>query len=459
MLVHATHGLPQPSARSRSKQLFHRAKSVFTDGTTRATVEKDPFPIYVRGGEGAYLIDVDGYRLLDLNNNFTTLIHGHGFTPVCEAVVALLRSGTCFANPTEHEIALAELLTARIPAIERVRFVNSGTEAVMFAIKAARAFTGRPGIARVEGAYHGAYDWAEAGQAISPGADGWETTPMATPAYRGTPPSVAEEVHLIRFNDVEGLEKRLSALSDRVACVLIDPMPSRAGLMHPEPGFIEALSATARKHGILLIADEVLNLRQGYAGASARYGLAPDLITAGKIIGGGFPIGAIGGREEVMRVFGTEDAKPWLPQGGTFSANPVSMVAGHAAMEALTQDAFNRLEEMGNRLRSGLRASIVARDAPFSVTGAASLFRIHPKREAPVEFRDAYLSASEASLMRRMSRHFLEAGILLPDGAAACLSTAMVDNDINLILNVFDDFLDAKTSPERGERNDATQSD
>ncbi len=449
MLVQATHKLRHAPARNKSKHLFHRGKAVFPDGTTRATVDKEPFPIYAQRGEGAYLFDVDGNRFLDVNNNFTTLIHGHGFAPVSEAVVDLLRTGTCFANPTEHEIALAELLTARIPAMERVRFVNSGTEAVMFAIKAARAYTGRPGIARIEGAYHGAYDWAEAGQGISPGEAGWDPAPVATPIYRGTPPSVAEEVHLLRFNDVEGLERSLSAVRDRVACILIDPMPSRAGLIHPQPAFIEALSAAARKYGILILADEVLNLRQGYAGASARYGLKPDLITAGKIIGGGFPIGAIGGREEVMRVFGTEGAKPVLPQGGTFSANPVSMVAGRAAMEAMTQGAFDRLEEMGDRLRAGLGASIARYDAPFSVTGAASLFRIHPKRVAPIEFRDAYMNGAEVSLARRMSHHFLDRGILLPFAAAACLSTAMVDADIDFILSAFDAFLDAENQSGR----------
>ncbi|MBP1884741.1 aspartate aminotransferase family protein [Sinorhizobium mexicanum] len=450
MLVQATNRLRQPTARSKSRHLFHRAKAVFPDGTTRATVERDPLPIYVERGEGAYLVDVDGNRFLDLNN-FTTLIHGHGFAPVSEAVVDLMRSGTCFANPTEHEIALAELLTARIPAIEHVRFVNSGTEAVMFAIKAARAFTGRHAIARIEGAYHGAYDWAEAGQGVAPGKGGWDPGPTATPAYRGTPPSVADEVHLLRFNDVEGLERRLGEISDRIACVLIDPMPSRAGLIHPEPAFIEALSNTARKYGILILADEVLNLRQSYGGASARYGLTPDLITAGKIIGGGFPIGAIGGRAEVMRVFGSDETKPLLPQGGTFSANPVSMVAGRVAMEAMTQDAYDRLEQIGDRLRDGLQACIARHEAAFSVTGAASLFRIHPKRLAPREFRDAYLSASEAALMRTMGRQFLELGILLPRGAAACLSTAMTDSDIDLILNAFDEFLatEAKSGKER----------
>lgn len=451
MSVQGIHAAQASPARTKSTRLFRRAVPVFPGGVTRATVEKDPIPFYVAYGEGAYLVDVDGNRLLDLNNNFTTLIHGHGFEPVRQAASDLMRTGTCFANPTQHEIGLAELLVDRIPAIEQVRFVNSGTEAVMFAIKAARAFTGRPGIVRVEGAYHGAYDWAEAGQAVASNPDDRAAIPRAIPAYHGTPVSVADDVHLIRFNDVDGLEQRLHALRDRVACVLIDPMPSRAGLLHPNATFIEALSSAARKHGILIIADEVLNLRQGYAGASPRYGLTPDLVTAGKIIGGGFPIGAIGGREEIMRVFGTQVNKPLLLQGGTFSANPVSMVAGRVAMEAMTHDSFNHLEALGERLRDGLRSSISRVDAPFSVTGAASLFRIHPKTNAPTEFREALLSDAEGLVMRGLARHFLQRGILLPHGAAASLSTPMTNSDIDLILAAFDDFLSVHAANERAQ--------
>lgn len=427
----------------RSRALYERARAVLPDGVTRITVEKDPVPFYIERGEGAFVVDVDGRRLLDLNNNFTALIHGHGYEPVSEGVVGLLRNGTCFANPTQHEISLSELLASRIPGVERMRFVNSGTEAVMFAIKAARAFTGRPGVARIEGAYHGAYDWAEAGQNARPDMNRWPDRPVARPCYDGTPRSVAREVTVIRFNHIEGLERQLEDAADRLACVLIDPMPSRAGLLHPEPGFLAALERTARKRGILVISDEVLNLRQGYAGASARYGLRPDLIAMGKIIGGGFPIGAIGGREEVMKVFGSTGQRTMLPQGGTFSANPVSMVAGRIAMEAMTPEAFERLEDMGERLRRRLAASIQRRGASFVVTGAASLFRIHPKRSAPREYRDAYMDESETAVMKQLSRHFLDTGVLLPFGAAACLSTPMTDADLDLITSAFDTFIQA----------------
>lgn len=428
-------------SRSRSEHFFKRGRRVFPTGITRVTVDHEPSPLYIARGEGAYLIDVDGNRLLDLNNNFTTLIHGHGFLPVADAVADLLHRGTCFSNPTEHEITLAELLIERIPAIEHIRFVNSGTEAVMFAIKAARAFTGRPGVARIEGAYHGAYDWAETGQAVSPAIWSDPQQSSAVPAYRGMPPSVGEEVTVIRFNDVADLERRIASAAPSLACILIDPMPSRAGLIAPESSFLAAVGAIAKQYEILVVADEVLNLRQSYAGASARYGLLPDLIAAGKIVGGGFPVGAIGGREEVMRVFASDCGKPLLPQGGTFSANPVSMVAGRVAMEAMTEAAFDSLERLGNSIRAGLRNEIERRGATFSVTGAASLFRIHPKGNQPRDFREAYLEREEADLMARLSRHFLDCGILLPNGAAACLSTAMTKADGDAVIAAFAEFL------------------
>ncbi|WP_113405233.1 aspartate aminotransferase family protein [Rhizobium sp. SYY.PMSO] len=437
MFTDKVQGLGWPAVRAHSAHLFHRGNHVFPAGLTRSTVEKDPIPIYLARGEGAYVWDEDDNRLLDLNNNFTTLIHGHGFEPVIDVVERVLKTGTCFANPTEHEIALAELLVSRIPAIDRVRFVNSGTEAVMFAVKAARAYTRRSTIVRFTGAYHGAYDWAEAGQ-------GGTVTDTGRPklGYPGAPPAVADNVIVLDFNDAAGIEQAIVPRAGDIAAILIDPTPSRAGLLHPTPEFVAAVSAVALKYDILLIADEVLNLRQGFAGASARYGLEPDLITVGKIIGGGFPIGAIGGRADVMAVFGVDDKTPLVSQGGTFSANPVSMVAGKAAMDALTVEAFDRLERLGDRVRTGLTEAALKRNAPFSVSGVASLFRVHPRKAAPVNSSSATMTPAEAVTMRALSRHFLASGILLPFGAAACLSTPMTDADVDTVIDTFDDFLE-----------------
>jgi glutamate-1-semialdehyde 2,1-aminomutase len=424
-----------------SAAAFERARKVFIDGTTRVTVERDPIPRYIERGEGAFLFDVDGRRFLDLNGNFTTLIHGHAFAPVTEAVIRQLRSGSSFANPTLPEIALAELICERVPGIETIRFVNTGSEAVLFAVKAARAHTGRPGIAKIEGAYHGSYDWVEVSQASGPENWGPAEEPAATPFYRGMPASVLDEVVTLRFNDVEGATRLIARHADRLAAILLDPMPSRAGLIAPARDFIEAVSTAARAHGILIIADEVLSFRQGYEGASARHGLEPDLFTLGKIIGGGLPIGAIAGRREVMSVFDAAEQRPALPQGGTFSANPLSMVAGFASMQALDRAAFAHLEALGDRLRAKLRQAIAEAGAPFVVTGVASLFRIHPKRTEPREFRDVVTSGAESAVMREMTRSFAAEGVIIPNAAAACLSTPMTDADVDLVADLFTDFL------------------
>lgn len=424
-----------------SRDAFERSRQVFVDGTTRVTIERDPIPRYANHGEGAYLVDLDGRRFLDLNGNFTTLIHGHGFAPVIDAVTRQLRSGTCFANPTLAEIDLAELICARVPGAETVRFVNTGSEAVMFAIKAARAFTGRAAIAKIEGAYHGAYDWVEVSQASTPDNWGPEDDPSRVPYYRGMPASVLDEVVPLRFNDAAQAEQRLAEHADRLAAIVLDPMPSRAGLIAPTPEFISAIQQAAARHGIVLIADEVLNFRQGYEGASARHGLKPDLFTLGKIIGGGLPIGAIAGRRDVMTVFDASNGRPLLPQGGTFSANPLSMVAGLASMIALDRTAFDRLEMLGDRLRDRLRGAIARHGAPFSVSGVASLFRIHPRATLPRDFREATPNAQGVRVMKELTRVFAEAGILLPYGAASCLSTPMTTGDVDLVASVFEDFL------------------
>src|ERR1700722_13505610 len=244
-----------------SRDAFERARSVFIDGTTRVTIERDPIPRYMERGEGAYLVDLDGRRFLDLNGNFTPLIHGHGFAPVIEAVTRQLRSGTCFANPTLAEIDLAELICGRVPGAETIRFVNTGSEAVMFAIKAARAFTGRSSIAKIEGAYHGAYDWVEVSQASLPDNWGPEDDPACVPYYRGMPASVLDEVVPLRFNDVAQVERRVAGHAARLAAIVLDPMPSRAGLIAPTPEFVAAIQRAAARHGIVLIADEVLSFR------------------------------------------------------------------------------------------------------------------------------------------------------------------------------------------------------
>lgn len=429
----------------RSAAAFDAAQRVFPDGITRITVERMPQPRYAARAAGAYFTDVDGRRFLDLNNNYTTLIHGHAFPPVADAVARQIRDGACFANPTESEIRLAELVIGRVPLIEAVRFVGTGTEAVMFAIKAARAFTGRHKIAKIEGCFHGAYDFAEVSQSSGPDSWGDPDEPVRVSNYHGAPPSLRDDVVVLRFNAAEAARRLIEKHAAQLAAVLIDPMPSRAGLIAPESDFIQAIQDVCRRHGVLIISDEVLNFRQGYAGAATRYGLEPDLFSLGKIIGGGLPIGAVAGRAEVMQVFSSGGGRARLPQGGTFAANPLSMVAGFAAMQALDQPAFDHLEQMGGALRERLAAAIRKRQAPFCVVGATSLFRIHPRRRVPRDYREAYLSPVQSRVMLELWHFFQDAGVNLPSGASACLSVPMGDEEIDRIAAVFERFLDERT--------------
>jgi glutamate-1-semialdehyde 2,1-aminomutase len=434
----------QPLIGPRSQDAFRRACDVFPGGTTRVTIERDPIPRYISHGRGAYLFDTDGRKFLDLNANFTTLIHGHAFAPVIAALEQQLRDGTCFANPTEKEIELATLICGRVPGMDRIRFCNTGTEAIMFAIKAARAWTGRPGIAKVEGSYHGAYDWVEVSQASTPATWGSPTEPQAVPFYRGMPTSVLSEVVPLRFNDPQGAVEQIRRHAASLAAIVLDPMPSRAGLIAPDPKFITALQKVAREQKVLIISDEVLNFRQSFHGAAARYGLEPDIFALGKIIGGGLPIGAVGGDAAVMEMFDADDKRPAVPQGGTFSANPMSMTAGLAAMQCLDQSVLADLERLGDKLRARLVHAIERGQFAFSVTGAASLFRIHPKRRPPRDFREAFWSPSEAAVMKELTRFFAVEGIILPNAATACLSTPMGEGEIELIGQVFERFLSSR---------------
>jgi len=391
---------------------------------------------------------VDGRQWLDLHGNFTTLIHGHAFPPIVEAVERQLRDGTCFANPTLAEIALAELLCERVCGLDRLRFVNTGTEAVMFAVKAARAFTGRPAIAKIEGAYHGSYDWVEISQTSDATNWGSAEEPNSIPYYAGTPASVANDVVTLRLNDAQSAARLIEKHAGRLAAVLLDPMPSRAGLIPVEPAFVEAVVTAARRHGVLVISDEVMNFRLGYTGAAARAGLAPDLWTFGKIIGGGFPIGAIGGRAAVMSVFGGEGVAAAVSQGGTFSANPVSMVAGLASMQALTVDAFEKLEAHGDTLRTRFESGVAQHKLPLSITGSASLLRVHGRAKPPRDYRDTV--AGDRSIVARMVEHFSREGLLVPSSGMICLSTALSATDIERVATVFEAFASAEAL--RGEK-------
>ncbi|KAA3452233.1 aspartate aminotransferase family protein [Mesorhizobium sp. SARCC-RB16n] len=412
-----------------SRLAHERAKKVMPGGNTRSSVYETPFPLYLAAGKGAYVTDIDGNSYLDFQNNFTALIHGYGHSDVNAALAAQIGKGLSFANPTECEIDLAEIVCARVPFFEQVRFTNTGSEAVMMAIKAARAITGRPKIAKCEGAYHGNHDFVET--SLDPAPADWQTRAAEAKAYnRGTPESVLGEVIVIPFNDVVATKLVLERHKQTLACVIIDPLPSRVGLVPADLAYLRFLREFTDRHGILLISDEVLSFRLSYRGAIATYGIEPDLCTFGKIVGGGLPIGAVAGRAETMRVFDPSRGKPPVSQAGTFTANPLSMVAGAAAMRALTEVEIERLNALGAQTRSELNQALAASDIGGHVTGAGSLFCIFIGDRDVKDYASAYHAWQQRQRLSQLISFCRDEGVLLSRIGLGALSTPMADAEI-----------------------------
>jgi glutamate-1-semialdehyde 2,1-aminomutase len=436
----------EPLRRDGSRQLHQRAQAVMPGGNTRSSVYESPFPLYVDRGSGAYLQDVDGQRYLDLTNNFTTLIHGHCYQPVADAVAEQLNRGTSFGNPTVSEIELAELICTRVSWFDQIRFTNTGSEAVMMAVRAARALTGRAKVAKCEGAYHGNYDPVEVSFDSTP--ENWGSNrPVAVPYNRGTPAAVLEQTVVLPFNELALTRELLTEEASDIACVLIDPMPARAGLIPAQPEYLAFLREFTRREGIVLISDEVLNFRLGYRGAISGFGVEADLCAFGKIIGGGLPIGAVAGRQEFMAVFDPSNGKPAVPQAGTFTANPLSMVAGIAAMSALTPAAFERLDALGDMARAGIGAALRRAGVPGQVTGRGSLFQIKLNDRTLRGYRDQYPTPAERVSLARLVHALRDDGILISSTGLAALSTPMTEADIQHLVDKMDRALQREAPP------------
>jgi glutamate-1-semialdehyde 2,1-aminomutase len=424
------------SKSAQSQALFNRALDVMPGGNTRTTVWHAPHPMYAVSGSGCRVNDADGNQYLDFLNNYTSMIHGHANPVVGEAVRRQLELGTCFAMPTETEIVLAELLCERVPGFEKVRFTNSGSEAVMMALKAARAHTGRPKIAKCEGAYHGSYDFAEVSLDSAP--ESWGNADPNSVAYTaGTPKSVLNDVIVVPFNKPEESERILRAHADELACVLIDPMPNRAGLIPTTTEYLEMLRRVTHDTGMLLVFDEVISFRLGYNGAQGVLGVTPDLTTIAKIIGGGFPIGAVAGSTDVMAVFDPRQGKPLAPHGGTFNANPISMVAGTAAMELLTPAAFERLNALGDRAREGVTRAFADAGVDGQVTGGGSLLRIHMTNVPLVDYRSARATAAQGAALTTVVEFMHANGVLIAETGLCALSTPMGEAEIDEFVDIF----------------------
>ncbi len=418
---------------TRSRALHEEALAVMPGGNSRTTTFFDPYPFYIQRGQGAHIWDADGTDRLDFNGNYTSLILGHAPPDVVKAVQQAAEQGLSFPGPTEHEVRLAELLKGRVPSVESLRFTNSGTEATMNAIRLARAFTGRQKVAKFEGAYHGTHDWVMVSVSGDPKAGGSRKRPKSVAWSAGIPPAVLKHTVVLPWNDAEACEQILAAEGPQLACLIVDPLMCNAGLLAPAEGFLQRLRAATSRHGIVLIFDEVISFRVAWGGAQERFGVRPDLTTFGKIIGGGLPVGAFGGRTDIMDFYDPRQGGGRISHGGTFNANPVTMAAGVATLNALAPEAYTRLDALGERLRGGVTRLLAATRRKGQVSGAGSLFWLHWTSEPLTDYRSARAKDREAPM--RVFLGLLNEGILLTQRGLGACSLAMTDEDVDRFIN------------------------
>ena len=420
---------------SRSRQMYEEALQVMPGGNSRTTTFFDPYPFYITRGAGARIWDADGAERLDFNGNYPSLILGHAHPPVVEAVAEQATRGMSFPGPSEHEVKLAESLTKRIPSMEAVRFVNSGTEATMNAVRAARAFTGRSKIAKFEGAYHGTHDWVLVSVSPDPAKSGSRKRPKPVAYSAGVPDTVLKHTVVLPWNNADACAKILERQGKDIAALIVDPLMANAGLLVPQLGFLERLREVTDRLGIVLIFDEVISFRVSEGGAQERFGILPDLTTLGKIIGGGLAVGAFGGRAEVMNAYDPRGGKGKISHGGTFNANPVTMAGGVATMKELTPEAYARLDALGDRLRAGVGRVLAKSKQPAQVTGLGSLFWIHWTKKRLSDYRSSRPVEAERPL--RTFLGLLNDGVLLTQRGLGCCSLAMTDADVDRFVETF----------------------
>ena len=417
----------------RSRALHEEAAAVMPGGNSRTTTFFDPYPFYFQRGQGAHIWDADGIERVDFNNNYTSLVLGHAVPDVVKAVQAVAESGLSFPGPTEHEVRLAEMIVRRVPAVESLRFTNSGTEATMNAVRLARAFTGRPKLAKFEGAFHGTHDWVMVSVTGDTKTWGSRRKPKAVAWSAGIPPAVLKNVVVLPWNDPEACEEILAAEAANLAAVIVDPYLCNGGLVPPVDGCMARLREVTERHGILLIFDEVISFRTAWGGAQERLGVRPDLTTFGKIIGGGLPVGAFGGRRDVMAFYDPRKGSARISQGGTFNANPVTMAAGVATLNALTPDAYARLDALGDRLRGGISRLLSNTRRRGQVTGVGSLFWLHWTSETLTDYRST--RPRDAEMPLRLFMGMLNEGILMTQRGLGACSLAMSDEDVDRFVN------------------------
>ena len=414
----------------KSKAAWEEAKQYLPGGDSRNSIFWPPYPIFVEGAKGAHVVDADGTDRLDFIGTMTTLILGHAPEPVVDAVRGQLEQGVVYNAPNRQQVRLAKLLCERIPSFDLVRFTNSGTEATLNTIRAARAFTGRSQIAKAEGGYHGSHDVVSVSVRVDPSKAGERLHPDAMAATEGLADGVLDSVVVIPFNETGPAREILEKHKNDLAAIIVEPMLGSVGMLPATHEFLGMLRDFATENGVVLIFDEVISFRIAPGGSQEYYGITPDMTSLGKIIGGGFAVGAFGGREDIMELSG-----PRVAHAGTFNANPAPMLAGAVTLEQLTPEVYRRLAELTEYLRHGLREVGQELEVPVQVTGLGSLFGIHFQDDPLVGYRD--LARADSALRHNVFLGLLNEGILMAPNLVGAVSTVIGEAEVDTFVEAF----------------------
>lgn len=423
---------------TKNEQLFQRAQQSIPGGVNspvRAFKSVGGTPIFMQRAKGAYLYDADGKQYIDYINSWGPMILGHAYEPVVQAIQQRVADSTSFGAPTELEIEMAELIRSMVPNVDLVRMVNSGTEACMSAIRLARGYTGRNKIVKFEGCYHGHADafLVKAGSGVA--TFNIQTVP-------GVPSGIYNDTLTAPYNDLDAVQKLADDNKGEIAAIIIEPVAGNMGCIPPAPGFLEGLRALCDKEGIVFIFDEVMTgFRLAAGGAQERLGINADLVTYGKVIGGGMPVGAFGGKRAIM-----EHIAPLgnVYQAGTLSGNPIAMIAGYTMLKALKEQPaiYTQLEDKTALLYKGLDAALAAKSIPYVINRLGSMISIHFSDKSVNDFAAA--ASANNALFNKYFHFMLDNGVYLPPSAFETwfISTALSYADIEQTVALTAKFLE-----------------
>ena len=413
----------------KSKKLHDEAKKVMPGGDTRNSIYWNPFPIYLSEGKCSKFKDIDNNIRVDLINNMTTLILGHNNDEVRKAIINQTKKGTSFSAPTSPIIELAKILCERVKSVEKIRFVNSGTEATLNAIRASRAFTHKQKIVKCEGAYHGNHDAVQISVTPDLSLAGSKNSPKPVKAFEGIANSATEDILIIPFNNDAVAEKIIVENAEEIAAVIVEPINGQCGMIPAKKSFLEKLRYLTKKHNIVLIFDEVISFRISSGGAQEYFDIYPDITCFGKVIGGGMPVGAFGGNKKIMNLWDPSKSKKYVQHAGTFNGNPITATAGLTTLKSLKKDTYEKLNKKGDYLRNKLSNLFLEMEAPLSTTGIGSLFAIQCTADQVTDYRS--YSKNDQALLNKIFISLLNSGFLISNRCSGSVSVSNTYEEID----------------------------